>query len=64
MSTSNLSAAKRARAWQQKFAAQIAIKNASHPANQHWDIGTQSYQDNPVEAGKHWDYDLYKMVPD
>ena len=47
------------------FARQISIKNQTAPEGKHWDIGTQSYQDNPeCDTGYHFDLDTYKCIPD
>jgi hypothetical protein len=42
----------------------LVTKNGEAPLNKHWDLSVGDYVDNPVEEGKHFDYDTYQMVAD
>lgn len=42
----------------------ISTKNANAPEGKHWDLTEVDYVDNPVESGKQWSNDTYRMEPD
>ena len=45
-------------------AAVLIRKNAAAPEGFHYDLSVQDYVENPVEEGKHWSNETYRMEPD